>query len=72
MLHQLMGWAHAQLAWALREDRGQGTVEYVGLLLLLATLLTAVVASAKSDGGGIAKAITGKLKQAIDSVKATG
>ncbi len=72
MLYQTLGWLHARCAWALRGQSGQGTVEYVGLLLLLATLLTAVVAAVGKDGGGIAQLITSKLKQAINVVKATG
>lgn len=35
----------------LASDVGQGTVEYVGLLLLMATVLVAVVGAAKGLGG---------------------
>ena len=35
----------------LASEVGQGTVEYVGLLLLMATLLAAIVGGAKSMGG---------------------
>jgi Flp pilus assembly pilin Flp len=65
-MYELMGRAHAALV---REERGQGTVEYVGLILLLGVILTAVVAAgAKTDSASIAKAVTDKLKSAIDSV----
>jgi Flp pilus assembly pilin Flp len=69
MPYRTMGWIHANVARLLREERGQGTVEYVGLMLLLATLLTGVVAAAGGlRGGGIAQEIAGKLKETISSV----
>ena len=76
MHHQLMGRAHAaaytsitNLRTALARERGQGTVEYVGLILLIAVVLAAVVkASGNVGDSGIAKSIVGKLKQAIDDV----
>jgi hypothetical protein len=79
MVHRMLGRAHAELVWRLaagRADgaqRGQGTVEYVALMLLVAALLTAVVAVAKGvKGDGIAGAIVGKLKDAIEGVGAKG
>jgi len=61
--------AHAALAGAARDVRGQGTVEYVGLILLVAVILAGVV---KASGGlkdsTIAEAVIKKLKGAIDSV----
>jgi hypothetical protein len=64
-MYELMGRAHA----ALVAERGQGTVEYVGLVLLLAVLLAGVVAAGKDlKDGGIASAIVTKLKGAIDRV----
>ncbi|MDP9401283.1 MAG: hypothetical protein M3P39_10155 [Actinomycetota bacterium] len=73
MLYETLGRLHARVAWALRAQSGQGTVEYVGLLLLLATLLTAVVAAvAKSKDAGIAELITKKLKEAMNVVKPRG
>jgi hypothetical protein len=71
MLYRTMGWIHANIARWLEDQRGQGTVEYVGLMLLLATLLTGVVAAAGGlRGGGLAQEIAGKLKQTIESVGA--
>jgi Flp pilus assembly pilin Flp len=63
MPYRMMGWIHANVARLWREHTGQGTVEYVGLMLLLATLLTGVVAAAGSlKGGGIAQQVANTLK----------
>jgi hypothetical protein len=68
----MLGRAHAELVWRLAaagRERGQGTVEYVALMLLVAGLLAAVIAVAnKTKGDGIANAIIGKLKDTIDGV----
>jgi len=70
MIYELMGRAHAAglRRFAAREV-GQGTVEYVGLILLVGVLLAGVV---KASGGfsdnSIANAVIGKLKGAIDGV----
>lgn len=70
MPYRTMGWIHAYLARLSSDQRGQGTVEYVGLMLLLAALLSGVVLAAKGmkDGGGLAKEIADKLKDTIESV----
>jgi hypothetical protein len=70
MPYRTMGWIHANLARLRSDQRGQGTVEYVGLMLLLAALLSGVVLAARGmkDGGGLAKEIADKLKDTIDSV----
>ena len=65
MVYELMGRAHA--AWA--AERGQGTVEYVGLVLLMAVLIAGVVkASGSFSDTGIAEAVVKRLKAAIDGV----
>ena len=66
MGYELFGRVHARLAG----ERGQGTVEYVGLILLLAVVLAGVVTAANgfSDDQGIAKTVVDKLKEAIDDV----
>jgi hypothetical protein len=71
-VHELMGRAHAALARA-GADRGQGTVEYVGLILLVAVLIAGVVqASGSFSDTGIAEAIVKKIKGAIDGVAQAG
>jgi hypothetical protein len=67
MLYELMGRAHAALF--ARRERGQGTVEYVGLVLLVAVLIAGVVkASGSFSDTGIAEAVVKKLKGAIEGV----
>lgn len=61
----------SQRARALRRlaaDAGQGTVEYVGLLLLMATILAGVVAASSSLGGKeqIGKKVVTQIGNSID------
>jgi Flp pilus assembly pilin Flp len=69
MQYELMGRTHARIARVLTDATGQGTVEYVGLVLLVAVLIAGVV---KASGGfsdtGIAEAVVKKLKGAISGV----
>jgi hypothetical protein len=73
VIYQLMGWIHARVgtaAW--RGERGQGTVEYVALILLVAALLAGVVAATKGTKfgtGGIAEAIVGQIRGALTQMK---
>ncbi|MEI6663054.1 MAG: hypothetical protein WCL20_01965 [Actinomycetes bacterium] len=51
--------------------RGQGTVEYVALILLVGAVLAGVVAATRGKqfgASGIAEAIVKQLKKALDSV----
>ena len=51
----------------LAQQAGQGTVEYVGLILLVAGVLAAVVVwGNKFSGEEIGKKVTQELKNAID------
>ena len=68
MPYRMMGWAHARALDALRREDGQGTVEYVGIMLLLATVLTAVVAAARGQNFNLPQTIMSEVRQAITSV----
>jgi hypothetical protein len=66
-MYEWMARAHV----ALVRERGQGTVEYVGLILLMGVLIAGVVAATGSlHGNGIAKTIADKLKATIDGLAA--
>jgi hypothetical protein len=84
-VHELQGRAHAaavlRAAGAGRRHArggrarpgppGQGTVEYVGLILLIAVLIAGVVSASRSfSDTGIAEAVVKKIKGAIDGVAA--
>ena len=81
MIYRLMGLLHTRIAFALggermtalrRGERGQGTVEYVALILLVAALLAGVVAATRRSSigdGGIARAIVTKIREAIGGLK---
>ena len=67
---------HAALAQAgrrLARQVGQGTVEYVALILLVALVMAGVVAAMKgykTDGGkDLGDAIIGKIKDAVGKVQ---
>jgi Flp pilus assembly pilin Flp len=71
MPYRLFGLLHASAAaalTALRRERGQGTVEYVALILLLALVFAAVVKFGAGKDFDIGKTIVTKLKEAIDGV----
>ena len=76
MGYRAMGRLHAALLRERRSDasaeRGQGTVEYVALILLVAVVLAGVVAATRKSSigdGGIARTIVTKLREALESVK---
>ena len=72
-MYCLMGLAHARLARALRGERGQGTVEYVALILLVALVMAGVVAAMKGfktdDGKELGDLIIAKIKEAVRKVQ---
>ncbi len=71
MAYRLMGRLHAGVTSLRAGHAGQGTVEYVGLILLVAVVLAGVVAATKhtSIGSGqIGETIVKKLKSALDAV----
>ena len=75
-MYRLIGLAHAALVRAgaaLREARGQGTVEYVALILLVALVMAGVVAAMKGfrtgEGKELGDVIIGKIKEAVRKVQ---
>ena len=58
---------------ALEGERGQGTVEYVALILLVALVFAGVVAAMKgfksSSGKDLGDAIVQKIEDAVEQVK---
>ena len=61
-----------RLARRLVSERGQGTVEYVGLILLVSMLMVGMVAAMKgfngTSGTEIAEVIISKIKQAVNAI----
>ncbi len=75
-MYGLMGLIHARVACAgraLRDQRGQGTVEYVALILLVALVMAGVVAAMKGfktdDGKELGDLILAKIKEAVRKVQ---
>jgi len=79
MIYALMGYVHAAIVRRLGTirtlafgERGQGTVEYVGLILLVSLLMVGMVAAMKGfngkQGTQLAGVIVDKIKQAVDQV----
>jgi hypothetical protein len=71
-MYRLMGRTHAALH-ALARERGQGTVEYVALILLVALVMAGVVAAMKGfktdEGQELGEVIISKLKDAVRRVQ---
>ena len=79
MLYMLFGYLHAAVVTRVERIRrlaggepGQGTVEYVGLILLVALLMVGMVAAMKGfngkQGTELADVIVNKIKEAVDKV----
>jgi hypothetical protein len=72
MGYRMMGAAHAtagRLRAAIAAEAGQGTVEYVALVLLVAGLMAGMVIAGKGlHGNGIDKAVADRIKETIGSV----
>ena len=64
--------AIARLAARFRQESGQGTVEYVGLILLVALLMVGMVAALKGFQGAqgleLAETIVDKIRGAVNKV----
>lgn len=71
-MNRAFGYLHAQLL-RLRDERGQGTVEYVALILLVALVMAGVIAAMKGfktdQGQALGDAILGKIRAAVDKVE---
>jgi hypothetical protein len=77
-MHALFGFAHTHAYLVtrrlepLRGERGQGTVEYVGLILLVSLLMVGMVAAMKGfngkQGTELADVIVDKIKAAVDAI----
>jgi hypothetical protein len=71
-VHVLGAAAARRLEPLLRSERGQGTVEYVGLILLVALLMVGMVAAMKGfqgkQGLELAETIVDKIRAAVNQV----
>jgi hypothetical protein len=71
-MYRLAGRIHAALM-RLRDSAGQGTVEYVALILLVALVMAGVVAAMKGfktdEGKELGDVIIGKIKEAVRKVQ---
>lgn len=79
MGYALMGYVHAastsrleQVRNRLAAERGQGTVEYVGLILLVSLLMVGMVVAMKGfsgkQGTELAELIVSKIQSAVDKI----
>jgi hypothetical protein len=78
MFYAVMGYLHAAISRRVRAvqrlagEAGQGTVEYVGLILLVSLLMVGMVAAMKGfngkQGTELANVIVDKIKEAVDKV----
>jgi hypothetical protein len=75
-MYRFFGLLHARAlaaGAALRESRGQGTVEYVALILLVALVMAGVIAAMKGfrtdEGKELGDVIIGKIKEAVRKVQ---
>jgi hypothetical protein len=79
MFYRSMGRVHAAttghsdlIRSRLAGDRGQGTVEYVGLILLVSLLMVGMLAAMKGfsgrQGTELAELIVDKIQAAVDKV----
>lgn len=79
MFYAVLGYLHATIVGRVRRiqrlagaESGQGTVEYVGLILLVSLLMVGMVAAMKGfngkQGTELADVIVNKIKEAVDKV----
>ena len=69
MAARVHAWA-AHAFWRARDARGQGTVEYVGMVVMVTLLIAAVAVAAKGwapdIGNALKKALTGAVNHLTD------
>ncbi len=74
MGYRFMGWcaAHAMKGWdrLTSDQRGQGTVEYIGIVVMVALLVSAVGVVASKWGGDIGDKLKDGLLKAIKKLVA--
>jgi hypothetical protein len=79
-LHEAFGYTHALIVWSVNRlgraaspQRGQGTVEYVALVLLVALVMFGVVTAMRSyrssQGQELGDLILNKIKEAVQKVR---
>lgn len=79
MFYRAMGYTHAAVhsrsrgrSGPLSGESGQGTVEYVGLILLVSLLMVGMVAAMKGfsgrQGTELAELIVDKIQSAVDKI----
>lgn len=75
-MHRLAGHVQGTIGWMrarLASQLGQGTVEYVALILLVALVMAGVVAAMQGfktdDGQALGDAIIAKIKEAVERVE---
>lgn len=79
MPYRRLGYLHASISHRasrgqarLRREEGQGTVEYVGLILLVSLLMVGMVIAMKSFNGRqgleLAEVIVEKIKDSVEKV----
>jgi hypothetical protein len=76
-MYRTIGFAHASAYHHLQQakrrlgaDDGQGTVEYIGLILLLAAVMGVV--ATRGNGTSIGSKIVSQIGKAIDDVSSSG
>lgn len=72
MIYRWMGALHARLVAIGPGERGQGTVEYVALILLVAALLAGIVTATKGTRfgtGRIAETIVSQITGALRTLR---
>ena len=71
-MHGMQSSAIERLGSRVAAERGQGTVEYVGLILLVSLLMVGMVAAMKGfqgeQGLEIAEVIVAKIKSAVNAI----